>query len=87
MTIEQQIINYLSANPDPIDDDTLTEILGLKRRQQANDRCRKLEMDGLVERKRINGKIHNIWIGGKIFSQKPVNGYHSITNINIDDYL
>jgi len=68
MTIEKLIIDFLSSNPEPIDDDQLSLILNLKRRQQANDECRKLEKAGLIIRQRINGKIHNIWIRGKSIS-------------------
>ena len=49
----------------PIDDDALAEALQLSSRQVANARCRELARDGLVERRRLGGKIHNTWVGGK----------------------
>lgn len=61
MTIREQIIQYLKAHPEGIDDDRLSEALGLKARQQANIRCRKLADEGLVIRRSVHGKIHNFW--------------------------
>ncbi len=64
MTIHDQIVTYLQTHPEGIDDDALAQALGLKQRQQANIRCRQLAQDGLVERRKVNGKIHNFWVGG-----------------------
>lgn len=62
MTIRDRIIDYLKSHPEGIDDDELTKVLNLKHRQQANSRCRKLEDEGFVKRKLVNGKIHNFWL-------------------------
>ncbi len=53
---------YLKKHPEGIDDDELARVLELNARQQANSRCRQLEQEGLVVRKRVGGKIHNFWI-------------------------
>lgn len=60
-TIRERIIAYLQKHPEGVDDDELARALGLKHRQQANERCRQLEAEGLVERRRVQGKIHNFW--------------------------
>ncbi len=65
MTIKDQIIEYLQRHPEGADDDYLAKVLDLSARQQANSRCRQLESEGLVERRRVRGKIHNFWIGDK----------------------
>jgi hypothetical protein len=66
MTIREQILAFLQEHPEGIDDDELSEALRLKQRQQANNRCRKLEKEGLVIRRHVNGKIHNFWVGDKL---------------------
>ncbi len=65
MTIKEKIAAYLQRHPEGADDDYLAKVLDLSARQQANSRCRQLESEGLVERRRVRGKIHNFWIGGK----------------------
>jgi len=59
MTIKEKIIKYLSDHPEGIDDDKLANELNLGRRQQANSICRQLVNEGLLERKLLNGKLHN----------------------------
>lgn len=59
MTVRDRIIGHLRAHSEGVDDDTLTEALGLSRRQHANQECRKLESAGLVERRRVKGKTQN----------------------------
>lgn len=59
MTVRDRIVGHLRAHPEGVDDDTLTEALGLRRRQHANQECRKLESAGLVERRRVDGKTRN----------------------------
>jgi len=63
MTMLDRIAKFLKRHPEGVDDDTLAEALQLKYRQQANSRCRQLEKEGLVVRRRVNGKIHNFWLG------------------------
>jgi len=59
LTIQDRIVEYLEAHPEGVDDDSLTVVLGLRQRQQANQRCRRLEQFGIVSRRRIEGKIRN----------------------------
>ena len=59
MTIQERIVAYLAEHSEGIDDDALASILGLKQRQQANQRCRRMEQFGIVERRAVNGKIRN----------------------------
>jgi len=63
MTTRQRIISFLQTHPQGIDDDELTKALDLSRRQQVNARCNELEKEGLIIRRRVNGKIHNFWAG------------------------
>ena len=65
MTIKEQISVYLQKHPERIDDDMLARNLNLSARQQANSQCRQLVKEGLVERRKVGGKIHNFWIGGE----------------------
>jgi hypothetical protein len=59
MTVRDRIVEHLKAHAEGMDDDMLTEALGLSRRQHANQECRKLENIGLVERRLVNGKTRN----------------------------
>jgi hypothetical protein len=59
MTIQDRIIAHLGDHPEGVDDDALTAALGLRQRQQANMRCRRLEEFGFVVRRRTEGKILN----------------------------
>jgi hypothetical protein len=64
-TIKDRIAAYLQKHPEGVDDDLLARNLNLSARQQANSRCRQLEAEGLVERRKVGGKIHNFWIRGE----------------------
>lgn len=59
MTIQDRIVAYLLEHPEGVDDDALTAALNLRQRQQANQRCRRLEQYGFVSRRTVNGKIRN----------------------------
>jgi hypothetical protein len=72
MTTRQRIILFLQSHPEGIDDDELAKALDLKARQQANMRCRELEKEGLVNRRQVDGKIHNFWAGKTIESVQLV---------------
>lgn len=72
MSIKQRIISYLQSHPEGIDDDELARALGLKARQQANARCRELEKEGLVIRRRVGDKIHNFWAGNSVAAASSV---------------
>jgi hypothetical protein len=62
-TVRDRIINYLKDHPDGVDDDALAEELGLSQRQQANAICNKLKKEGFVAQRKVQGKIHNFWLG------------------------
>jgi hypothetical protein len=66
MTIGERIVALLQRRPDGVDDDELSDLLGLKARQQANSRCRQLTKEGVVVRHAVNGKIRNFWSGQPI---------------------
>jgi len=55
MTIKERIVEYLKKHPEGVDDDLLARNLNLSARQQANIRCRQLEEEGLVERRKVGG--------------------------------
>ena len=57
-TIRGRILTYLRDHTEGVDDDELARALNIKYRQQANKRCRQLAAEGIVERRRIRGKIH-----------------------------
>lgn len=59
MTIQERIVQHLASHPEGADDDALTLALSLAQRQQANQRCRRLEQFGIVTRRRVDGKIRN----------------------------
>lgn len=59
MTVRERVLAYLQEHPEGVDDDELTQALGLKHRQHANQECLRLEAQGLIERRRKHGKIHN----------------------------
>jgi hypothetical protein len=65
MTVRDRIVERLKAHAEGMDDDMLTEALGLSRRQHANQVCRKLESAGLVERRLVNGKTRNFLRDGR----------------------
>ena len=59
MTIQERIVQHLAGHPEGVDDDELTVALSLAQRQQANQRCRRMEQFGVVTRRRVDGKIRN----------------------------
>ena len=71
-TIRDRILEYLADHPEGVDDDELARALDLRARQQANSRCRQLAAEGLVERRRIGGKIHNFLIASVRAFAPPV---------------
>jgi hypothetical protein len=70
MTVKQRILSFLQNHPEGVDDDALAFALGFSQRQQANMQCRKLEKEGLVIRRQVNGKINN-FLAGKSLHPSP----------------
>ena len=66
MTIAERIVALLQLRPDGVDDDELSNLLGLTARQQVNSRCRQLMKKGVVARRQVDGKIRNFWSGQRI---------------------
>ncbi len=74
-TIRDRILDYLQRHPEGVDDDELTSALGLKRRQQANSRCRQLAAEGIVVRRSSQGKLHNFLAHPSVIGQpQPASG-------------
>lgn len=65
-TIRERILAHLRQHPEGVDDDELARALDLKARQQANAICRKLEQQGQVSRRRVEGKIHNFILESEV---------------------
>ena len=63
MAVSDQILAYLAKHPEGADDDDLALALGLSRRQQANNECRRLQQLGRIERRSVGGKMHNFLEG------------------------
>lgn len=66
MSVPDRIIALLRSHPKGLDDDVIAENLGLSQRQRANTRCRDLERQGIVERRKIGGKIKNVLTGSSV---------------------
>src|SRR5262245_34300836 len=71
MTIASRILALLKTRPDGVDDDELATVLQLTARQQANSRCRALEEEGVISRRRVNGKIRNFAVDGIALPKVP----------------
>jgi hypothetical protein len=55
----ERVLALILQHPEGLDDDEIASMLGFRQRQQANQRCRQLSAEGLVERRRVGGKIRN----------------------------
>lgn len=73
MTIQERILDYLAHHPEGVDDDTLTVALDLAQRQQANQRCHRLEAAGILTRRRVEGKIRNFLNSSVPLTSHPTN--------------
>jgi len=74
MTVKQRRFTYFQSHPEGVDDNELTRTLGIKYHAQTNARCRELQNEGLVIRRRVNGIIHNYLTGKNIapIPEEPV---------------
>jgi len=64
MTLSQKALELIREHPEGLDDDEITEILGIKQRQQVYQVCARLAAAGQILRKSIEKpekrkKIHN----------------------------
>ena len=64
-TLRERVLEYLHNNPTGADDDTLAAALNVPQRQAVNQVCRRLELNGSVQRQRdrARGKIVNYILG------------------------
>lgn len=62
MTHLQKIVAYLQGCRSGVDDDDLAFACGIHPRQQVNAICRTLAKAGVIERRKVRGKIQNFWI-------------------------
>ncbi|MDX9864086.1 MAG: hypothetical protein RBT34_04700 [Anaerolineaceae bacterium] len=69
MIIKDRIVACLRIHPEGLDDDELTKILNLSARQTANINCRRLQDEGVIERREVNGKLHNFLVGEPVVKQ------------------
>ncbi len=66
----EQILSYLKAHPEGVDDDDLAAALHIPQRQTVNAYCRRMAEEGLVQRREVLGKIHN-FLAGSAQPTKP----------------
>jgi hypothetical protein len=87
MTVRDRIVEHLKAHAEGVDDDMLTEALGLSRRQHANQECRKLESAGLVERRLVNGKTRNFLQDGRRNSEAVAQPVLSVQPVIVSESI
>lgn len=67
-----RVIEFLKQNMGKwFDDDELSEILGIKPRQQINQICRRLAKEGIIQRRVIDGKKKNSFVIGRAKVEIP----------------
>ena len=78
MTNTQRVLELIRKHPEGLDDDEITEILGIKQRQQVYQICTRLEGAGhtgrgSVEKPGKRKKIHNFPVESRpfVFDQRP----------------
>ena len=84
MTIKERILDCLQIHPEGLDDDQLSEILGLSQRQTANSNCRQLALEGYIRRERVDGIIHNFWLG--VPFQPNQNTNNQVGEMSVEEY-
>ncbi|RJP29298.1 MAG: MarR family transcriptional regulator [Actinobacteria bacterium] len=76
----ERIISFLSEHPEGADDKELARALDLKYPQHANQICRRLAEQGIVERPVIGGKIRNFLKGTRKDTNQIAEEYLFIPN-------
>ena len=71
MTLRQRILSCLQQHPHGIDDAELSRILGFSTLQDTSLLCTKLEKQGLVTRRPVQGKIRTFWAGETVSARTP----------------
>lgn len=59
MALKDRILAYLQNRPDGADDGEIERALGVRYHSQVNSRCRDLEAEGIIERRKIGRTIRN----------------------------
>ncbi|PKN99562.1 MAG: hypothetical protein CVU42_07565 [Chloroflexi bacterium HGW-Chloroflexi-4] len=88
MTIRERIIDCLQSHPEGLNDDQLTELLNLSRRQTANSYCRRLEVEGHIRRDIVDGIINNFLmdIPVEIHQQHNITENENIDEMSVEEY-
>jgi hypothetical protein len=63
VTHKDRIAEYISRNPQGVDDTDITIALRITNHATTNQNCRQLVSEGYVERRYKNGTLHNFWLG------------------------
>ena len=78
MTNTEKVLDLIRQHPEGLDDDEITEILGIKQRQQVYQICTRLKVEGQTGRGSVGKpgkrkKIHNFPIEARPFvlDQRP----------------
>ncbi len=61
MALKDRILAYLQTRPDGADDGEIERALGVRYHSQVNSRCRDLEAEGLIERRKVGRTIRNFY--------------------------
>jgi len=85
MIIKDRIVVCLRTHPEGLDDDELAKILNLSARQTANINCRRLRDEGVVERREVNGKLHNFLVREPVI--KRISQKAEQTSSKYDDWF
>ncbi len=70
-TIRDRILEYLSQHPEGATDAELTAALDIKRRAHTNICCHRLVDDGQLERRDVNGRLRNFFVGSPARAATP----------------
>ncbi|MDO8585478.1 MAG: MarR family transcriptional regulator [Armatimonadota bacterium] len=65
ISVRERILDYVRLHPEGMTDSQITKGLAIRYVPQTNSRCRELETAGLIERRVVNGKIHNFPMDGE----------------------
>ena len=61
MALKDRILAYLQTCPDGADDGEIERALGVRYHSQVNSRCRELEAEGLIERRKTGRTLRNFY--------------------------
>jgi hypothetical protein len=61
MALKDRILAYLQTRPDGADDGEIERALGVRYHSQVNSRCRELEAEGIIERRKAGRTLRNFY--------------------------